>query len=139
MVRMCIVLLICVHSIRTFKRSEEWKSELDLFRSALKVCPMNAKVHYNLAKSLADIGRTQEAISLYKHALMYVIEKFDKESCDDFSKFLFSFFFFRLHPNYDQAMNNLANILKDQNELEEARSLLEKAVTIRYVKNVKIN
>jgi len=28
-------------------------------------------------------------------------------------------------------MNNLANILKDKNELEEARSLLEKAVTIR--------
>jgi len=28
-------------------------------------------------------------------------------------------------------MNNLANILKDKNELEEARSLLEKAVSIR--------
>jgi len=28
-------------------------------------------------------------------------------------------------------MNNLANILKDKNELEEARFLLEKAVTIR--------
>jgi len=39
--------------------------------------------------------------------------------------------FIRLHPNYDQAMNNLANILKDQNELEEAKSLLERAVTIR--------
>jgi Flp pilus assembly protein TadD len=39
--------------------------------------------------------------------------------------------FIRLHPRYDQAMNNLANILKDQNELEEARSLLEKAVSIR--------
>lgn len=39
--------------------------------------------------------------------------------------------FIRLHPNYDQAMNNLANILKDRNELEEARHLLEKAVTIR--------
>lgn len=37
----------------------------------------------------------------------------------------------RLHPKYDQAMNNLANILKDQNQLDEARSLLEKAVTIR--------
>lgn len=39
--------------------------------------------------------------------------------------------FIRLHPKYDQAMNNLANILKDRNELEEARHLLEKAVTIR--------
>lgn len=39
--------------------------------------------------------------------------------------------FIRLHPKYDQAMNNLANILKDLNELDEARHLLEKAVTIR--------
>lgn len=67
---MCVVLLILVHSVRTYKRSEEWTSELKLFQSALKVCPMNAKVHYNLAKSLADIGRTQEAINRYKHALL---------------------------------------------------------------------
>lgn len=40
-------------------------------------------------------------------------------------------FFIRLHPKYDQAMNNLANILKDHDKLEEARSLLEKAVAIR--------
>lgn len=40
----------------------------------------------------------------------------------------------RLHPKYDQAMNNLANILKDQNNLEEARLLLEKAVSIRLVR-----
>lgn len=67
---MCIVLLIFIHSVRTFRRSEEWNSELKLFQSALKVCPMNAKVHYNLAKSLADIGHTQEAIDRYKHALL---------------------------------------------------------------------
>lgn len=69
-VRICIILLVFVHSIRTYQRSEEWSSELTLFQSALNVCPMNAKVHYNLAKSLADIGRTQEAIHRYKHALL---------------------------------------------------------------------
>lgn len=67
---MCIILLIFVHFIRAYQRSKEWSSELDLFQSALKVCPMNAKVHYNLAKSLADIGHTQEAINRYKHALL---------------------------------------------------------------------
>ncbi|VVC24336.1 Hypothetical protein CINCED_3A015339 [Cinara cedri] len=105
-VGMFIILLVYMHSVRTYNRSKDWNNELNLFQSALKVCPMNAKVHYNLAKSLADIGKTEEAINCYKHALL-------------------------LHPNYDQAMNNLANILKDQNELEEARFLLEKAVTIR--------
>lgn len=64
------MLLIFIHSIRTYSRSEEWNSELDLFKSALKVCPMNAKVHYNLAKSLADIGHTKKAINRYKHALL---------------------------------------------------------------------
>jgi len=58
------------HSIRTYDRSEEWRSELYLFQSALNVCPMNAKVHYNLAKSLADIGFTHEAVNRYKHALL---------------------------------------------------------------------
>jgi len=67
---MCVILLIFIHSIRTYQRSEEWNSELNLFQSALKVCPMNAKVHYNLAKSLADIGHTQEAIYRYKQALL---------------------------------------------------------------------
>lgn len=66
---MFILLLFLVHSIRTYDRSKEWSSELFLFQSALKVCPMNAKVHYNLAKSLADIGNTQEAINRYSHAL----------------------------------------------------------------------
>ena len=40
--------------------------------------------------------------------------------------------YFRLNPEYDQAMNNLGNILKDKNELEEAEELLSKAVAIRY-------
>lgn len=69
-VKICIISLILIHSIRTYQRSEEWSSELELFQSALKVCPMNAKVHYNLAKSLADIGHTSEAIDRYKHALL---------------------------------------------------------------------
>ncbi|XP_050432156.1 protein O-mannosyl-transferase TMTC4-like [Adelges cooleyi] len=105
-VGVCVVMMLMVQSIRTYQRSEEWNSEYILFKSALKVCPMNAKVHYNLAKNLADSGNTSEAINRYRQAL-------------------------ELHPEYDQAMNNLANILKDQNKLEEAKALLEKAVSIR--------
>lgn len=37
----------------------------------------------------------------------------------------------RLNPQYDQAMNNLGNILKEKNELIEAEELLEKAVSVR--------
>jgi hypothetical protein len=34
-------------------------------------------------------------------------------------------------------MNNLGNILKDKNELEEAEELLSKAVAIRYETSIK--
>lgn len=37
----------------------------------------------------------------------------------------------RLFPNYDQALNNLANILKSQGELKEAEDMLRKALDIR--------
>lgn len=39
--------------------------------------------------------------------------------------------FYRLHNNYEQAMNNLANILKDRREFNEAEILLSKAVKIK--------
>lgn len=38
--------------------------------------------------------------------------------------------FLRLNPEYDQAMNNLANILKDQGKDVEAEVFLDKAVSI---------
>ena len=43
--------------------------------------------------------------------------------------------YFSLHPEYDQSMNNLANILKERGQLVEAEVLLEKAVAIRYYVN----
>lgn len=40
---------------------------------------------------------------------------------------------FSLNPEYDQAMNNLGNLLKDQGKNEEAEQLLRKAVEIRWI------
>ena len=37
-----------------------------------------------------------------------------------------------LHPEYDQAMNNLGNLYKDRGQLVEAEQLLSQAVSIRY-------
>lgn len=36
-----------------------------------------------------------------------------------------------MYPEYDQALNNLANVLKNKGELDEAESLLRKALSIR--------
>ena len=49
--------------------------------------------------------------------------------------FLYSMFlsvrYGSLHPEYDQAMNNLGNLYKDRGQLTEAEHLLLQAVNIR--------
>ncbi|XP_054168617.1 protein O-mannosyl-transferase TMTC4-like, partial [Oppia nitens] len=88
------------------KRNFEWTTEKRLFSSGLRVCPLNAKVHYNIAKNAADFGDKNKAIEEYREAI-------------------------RLNPVYEQAFNNLANILKDSGYLHESSELLIKAVKIR--------
>uniref|UniRef100_A0A669CV90 Transmembrane O-mannosyltransferase targeting cadherins 4 n=1 Tax=Oreochromis niloticus TaxID=8128 RepID=A0A669CV90_ORENI len=101
-----VLALLCVYVVRCALRSHQWRSEQSLFTSALSVCPLNAKVHYNVGKNLADRGNTTAAITYYREAV-------------------------RLHPTYVHAMNNLGNILKEKNELVEAEQLLSKAVSIQ--------
>ena len=99
----CLLLLFFV---RSSIRSGEWLDEKSLFRSALGICPLNAKVHYNVAKNAGDMGDKELALREYTIAL-------------------------KLHPQYDQAMNNMANILREEGKLSEAESLLREALKIR--------
>ncbi|CAG9768829.1 unnamed protein product [Ceutorhynchus assimilis] len=100
------ILLITTFIVRSIYRNCDWISEERLYKSALNVCPLNAKVHYNIAKVAADNGKYDEALRSYKKAL-------------------------DLYPNYEQAMNNLANLLRESGQLEEAEILLRKAVDVR--------
>nr|XP_005007211.1 transmembrane and TPR repeat-containing protein 4 isoform X3 [Cavia porcellus] len=98
--------ILLINALRCVIRSGEWRNEDQLFRSALSVCPLNAKVHYNIGKNLADKGNQTAAIRYYREAV-------------------------RLNPKYVHAMNNLGNILKERNELQEAEELLSLAVQIQ--------
>ncbi|XP_032534711.1 protein O-mannosyl-transferase TMTC4 isoform X2 [Chiroxiphia lanceolata] len=98
--------ILLINVMRCAFRSSQWRSEEQLFRSALSVCPLNAKVHYNVGKNLADKGNQSAAIKYYREAV-------------------------RLNPKYVHAMNNLGNILKERNELHEAEELLSLAVQIQ--------
>ena len=97
---------LLLYACKSCHRGADWKDESQLFRSALKVCPLNAKVHYNIAKNAADEGLRDLAVAEYRTAL-------------------------RLHPDYDQAMNNLANLLKDIGQISDAEKLLLHAVRVR--------
>lgn len=100
------VFLCLVFFLRSWTRSNQWRSEESLFRSALHVCPLNAKVHYNIAKNAADAGNSNLAKLEYEEAL-------------------------RLNPNYAQAMNNLANLLKEEGKYDTAENLFKQAVTLQ--------
>lgn len=106
MIAAAVLGILVLNVLRCMVRSGEWRSEDKLFRSALSVCPLNAKVHYNVGKNLADKGNQTAAIRYYREAV-------------------------RLNPKYVHAMNNLGNILKERNELQEAEELLSLAVQIQ--------
>ncbi|XP_069493105.1 protein O-mannosyl-transferase TMTC4 [Ambystoma mexicanum] len=98
--------MLSINVMRCIVRSNHWRSEEQLFRNALTVCPLNAKVHYNVGKNLADKGNQTAAIKYYREAI-------------------------RLNSKYVHAMNNLGNILKERNELQEASEVLSLAVQIQ--------
>ncbi|XP_037395369.1 protein O-mannosyl-transferase TMTC4 isoform X3 [Pygocentrus nattereri] len=61
--------LLGMNVVRCALRSQQWRTEQSLFTSALSVCPLNAKVHYNVGKNLADRGNQSAAIRYYREAV----------------------------------------------------------------------
>lgn len=66
---MLYVYVIIIYALRTAQRSFDWKNEYRLFVSGLKVCPLNAKVHYNVAKVADATNQTIWALAEYKEAI----------------------------------------------------------------------
>lgn len=56
-------------SARSMKRSKEWLNENSLYFSGIEVCPLNAKVHYNVAKNAGDFDDFSLAEKEYKEAI----------------------------------------------------------------------
>lgn len=104
--RGCLLVVVAIFYMKSYRRSFDWQDEGRLFLAGLSVCPLNAKVHYNIGKNAADRGWRDLAIERYEKAL-------------------------ELNPDYDQAMNNLANLLKDIGHYQSAEHWLLKAVRVR--------
>lgn len=65
-------LFILSNGVKSFTRATVWKTEKSLFESGRYVCPKNAKVHYNIAKTFSDNGNFNLAISGYKTAIRFI-------------------------------------------------------------------
>ncbi|XP_063392761.1 protein O-mannosyl-transferase TMTC4 [Cydia fagiglandana] len=102
-----VTFLICIFALKSYERSYDWQNEHALFLSGADVCPLNAKVHYNVAKAADAKHQYDFALMEYKEAI-------------------------RLYPEYYQAMNNLANLLKNQKMYSEAEFYLRKAIEHKH-------
>ncbi|XP_067669523.1 protein O-mannosyl-transferase TMTC4-like isoform X2 [Haliotis asinina] len=99
-----ILLLAVLFVLRSTERSKEFQDDLTLFTSGLKVCPLNAKIHVNVARLQKENNHTDIAVEQIRVAL-------------------------KLNAQYVCAqVTNLASVLKEKAILIEAEELLKKAV-----------
>lgn len=99
------VFVCIVFMLKSNQRANEWAKEEQLYRSALRVCPNNAKVYYNIGRLASQNGNDTTAMNHYKYAI-------------------------ELYPNYDAALMNLGNLYRTQHQLDLAEQLIQKSIEI---------
>ncbi|XP_071084999.1 protein O-mannosyl-transferase TMTC4-like [Haliotis cracherodii] len=97
------IVIILLFILRSMERSKDFRGEVALFTSGANVCPLNAKIHYNIGNVQDQNNNTDIAIGEYRLAL-------------------------KLHPQYHAALINLAVILRKRDNALEAKELLERAI-----------
>ncbi|XP_016925427.4 protein O-mannosyl-transferase Tmtc4 [Drosophila suzukii] len=101
--RILLMLLFTVMMLRTRQRATDWLNEEQLFKSALQVCPDNAKVHYNIARLATDTGNNTKAFLHYHKAI-------------------------DLYPSYESALMNLGNLYREHGQLATAEEYIRMAL-----------
>lgn len=61
--------LLVFYGIRTWTRNRDWENQAVLMESALRVCPMSGRAHYNLARAYEEEDRPGEALVHYQTAV----------------------------------------------------------------------
>ena len=95
----------------TFIQVGYWKNSITLFEHALAVSNDNWLIHNNLASTLQEKGRIDEAIEHYQEAV-------------------------RIKPKYARAHSNLGSVLHEQGQIDEAIKHYQEALRVKpdYVK-----
>ena len=63
-----LISILCVHSIKTVVRNQEWKNDNSLFRSAIRINPGNGKIYNNLGHDYEGKGNFSYAEKLFRMA-----------------------------------------------------------------------
>ncbi|XP_077988332.1 protein O-mannosyl-transferase TMTC4-like isoform X1 [Glandiceps talaboti] len=96
-----MLVTITLYTVRSMHRTNDWLNDDVLHRSAIKVCPLSSKIHFNIGKNSDDAGKKEEAEKWYRQAIS-------------------------INPDHRGAHLNLANILMPAGKTEEAKVLLER-------------
>jgi tetratricopeptide (TPR) repeat protein len=86
--------------------SRQGKDDLQALQMATKLLPEDAVAHNNLANALGRLGRLEDAVINYRHAL-------------------------RLNPQFAEAHNNLGHALLDLRQLDAAAASLRRAIELK--------
>ncbi|CAH1800313.1 unnamed protein product, partial [Owenia fusiformis] len=121
---------------RTVVRNQVWHSRETLFKSGIEVLPNNAKVHYNYANYLKDVGKTTEAIKHYEKAILLypkhasahnnlgTLLNNSLEAEDHFWRAI------AINPQHAGAHFNLGNVMHAKNKLLQAEKFLLEAINL---------
>lgn len=147
--------LLVTHGIKSNLRNNDWKSEYDIFRAALKVNTRNAKLFNNVGHALEKQNRFEEALEYFQKATsvqpddigahMNVGRTYNNLNQSQsaelaYRKALNLFppvipgkkYTARIAPNHLNVYLNLASLVsKDESRLMEADNLLKTAVSMR--------
>lgn len=69
MLYLLLIGLVLMFGLKTRQRAHEWTTEHLLFSSALRVCPNNAKIYYNIARLASDRNDRKTAFQYYNKAI----------------------------------------------------------------------
>lgn len=103
--RVGLCLCIATFVLKTRHRAGQWATEEELFTSGLRVCPNNAKVHYNIARLASDHNDREKAFKFYHSAI-------------------------KLYPEYESAIMNLGNLYREIGRLDKAEMYLKESIQI---------
>ncbi|RWS11056.1 transmembrane and TPR repeat-containing protein CG4050-like protein [Dinothrombium tinctorium] len=150
-----LVVVLCMHFVRTMLRNEDWENEYSIFVAGLKVTQRNAKLYNNVGHALESEGKYLEALQFFLKAVdvqpddigahMNVGRTYNNLNEYELAETAFrkaksllprprpgERYQARVAPSHLNVFLNLANLIaRNKSRLEEADALYRQAISMR--------